>query len=115
MRKARCEATLRVHHIDDRTVVHRIVAAGFRMLGVEDAVALGGPSDLFRCPGQRKDRCVKSRDIGFEHFWRVALRVDSDEYGTDGAALRPELVERDCDVVECGGTRIRAMRIAKID
>src|SRR4029077_3264522 len=80
-----------------------------------DAISLCRLGDLLRAPGQRQDRRVEGRDIGFEHLRRVALGIDGDEYGTDRAALWSKLVERDCDVVERRGAGIRAMRIAEID
>src|ERR1700730_2032070 len=79
--KAGGAAALRVHHIDDRAVLHRILAAGFRVLRVIHPIALSRLSDLLRGPGQGNDRSVEARDIGFERFGRVALGIDRDEHG----------------------------------
>src|SRR6266446_7237948 len=48
------EAPLRVHHIDDRTVVHRVIAPGLRVLGIIHPIGLCRLGDLLRCPGQRQ-------------------------------------------------------------
>ena len=77
------EAAFRVHHIDDRGVVHRIVAAGLGVLGVIDPVFLGRLTDRGSTAGQRQDRRVERRDIVFERLRGVALGVDRDEDRAD--------------------------------
>src|SRR6266404_6456773 len=54
------EPALRVHYIDDRAVIHRVVAAGFRMLRVIHPIAFGRLGDLIRRSGQGEDRGVKA-------------------------------------------------------
>src|SRR5215469_8000141 len=71
MREAGGEAALWVHHIDDRAVVHRIVAAGLEVLGIINPVGLGRLRDLFLCAGQRQDRSIKARHVRFERLGRV--------------------------------------------
>src|SRR5262249_16928928 len=44
------EAALRIHHVDDRAVVHRIVTAGFRMLRIIDPIGPCCLGDLLRGP-----------------------------------------------------------------
>src|SRR6202047_16420 len=87
------EPALRIHHIDDRAVVHRVVAAGLRMLRVIDPIALCCLGDLLGGPGQRQDRGIEARDVGFERLGSIPLGIDRDEARTTWVALRPELGE----------------------
>ena len=51
MGKARCETTLRVHHIDDRAVVHLVIAVAARVLCIIDTVIGRGLDTLGAAAG----------------------------------------------------------------
>src|SRR5688500_7351250 len=67
------EAALRVHHVDDRAVVHVIAAVGARPLRGIGAVRLRRLGYLLGGAGQRGDRRIEARDVGFERLGGVAF------------------------------------------
>src|SRR6202789_1201706 len=70
------EAAAGVHEVDDRRVIHRIVAVLGRRLARVDAVGLLDLGYLLRRAGQADDALVEAADIVGHHRRGVAFRID---------------------------------------
>ncbi|MNE63934.1 hypothetical protein D3C80_1593150 [compost metagenome] len=79
MGQSQAQLATGIEDVAGRGVRDGIGIATWHLL-VEHTEFLGGCGGLFKRAGQCHERRIERLDVGIEHFWRIALRVQADEH-----------------------------------
>ena len=88
--EGRHEASFLVHQIDDRAVVHGVVAAVERHFLVVGAVSLGDGGERVGVAGEAAQVRIEAPEIVLEGGRRIALGIDGDEERGGAVRVAPE-------------------------
>ena len=90
----------RAHQVDDGGVVHLVVLALERHLGVVDAIGLGRAVDLGRAPGKAEQPWMEILDLSRQRLHRIARGIDGDEQRLHATLQLAKKIEGTSDLGE---------------
>ncbi len=111
--EGRDEAALLVHQINQRGMVHAVVAIACRHFLGKDVIDLLGRLDRLAIAGGAAQMRIEARQIILHHRRRVALGIDRDEQRMHAGGVRAHGVQHFRQVEQRRRADIGAMRIAE--